>query len=81
MSAAKITVGGLGTKYGVWCRVPGGITGDREAWLKENGERVECNTREEAETIAASYNEATANRPGYSAAKFEYRAALIRGQQ
>ena len=76
---SKITMTGLGTKYGVWCRVSGGITGNREAWLKENGERVELNTRAEAEALAKHYNDQAAHRPGYSAATFSYRAAPITG--
>lgn len=38
--------------WGVWCTVSGGVTGPRAAWLKDQGVRVELDTREEAEEEA-----------------------------
>lgn len=38
--------------WGVWATVSGGVTGHREAWLKDDGTRVEFDTREEAEEAA-----------------------------
>jgi hypothetical protein len=36
-------------KYGVWCSVTGGLTGDHEAWLKKEGVIIQFDTREEAD--------------------------------
>ncbi len=35
-------------RYGVWCEVSGGVTGDRESWLKRDGVLELFATREEA---------------------------------
>lgn len=44
-----------GKDWGVWCRVSGGVTGTREAWLKQDGQRF-YGTQEEAEALAADEN-------------------------
>lgn len=51
--------------FGIWCRVSGGVTGCREAWLKSNDhdragakpKRVEFAERAEAEAEAKALNE------------------------
>ena len=42
----------MSDKWGEWCEVWGGVTGARSAWLKHEGERVEYETRAEAEAEA-----------------------------
>lgn len=60
-------------KWGVWCEVSGGVTGHREAWLKVNGEEVEYDTQDEAETAAATCRE---NVRGNTRATFHYSARM-----
>ena len=58
-------------KWGVWCRVSGGVTGDRSAWMKRDGKVLAFETKEEAE------QEARAARQGvgaFSVARFSYTA-------
>jgi len=46
-----------GCRWRVWCRVSGGVTGTREAWLKNgNGVIEEFDTREEAQAVASRLN-------------------------
>lgn len=53
-----------GTVYRICCRVTGGITGTRSAWLKDDGEIVEFATRDaaqqEADRLTARMNHARA---------------------
>jgi hypothetical protein len=56
--------------YRVWCIVDGGITGHREAWLKENDTIYETNSRREAVEKAVSLNEKMNNH--FSLASFRY---------
>jgi hypothetical protein len=60
--------------FGVWCRVSGGFTGTREAWMKVNGRRAEYETREEAAEAAATARAAISP---YSTASFSYTAQEI----
>lgn len=62
-------------RWGVWCRVSGGVTGTREAWLKSLGVRQEFATKEEAEKEASALNERM-NGP-YRTASFSYTARPI----
>jgi len=55
----------------VWCTVRGGVTGHREAWLKEDG-REWVGSREEAEREAARLN--ALPRSPHSLASFKYLA-------
>jgi len=58
-------------KYRIRCRVSGGVTGTREAWLKgKDGQEARYDTREEAEREAADLNR-TMNHL-YSTASFRY---------
>lgn len=61
--------------FGVWCRVYGGRTGTRVAWLKDGGVRYET---EDAEAAAkrASHLNATMNGPN-ATAHFEYKPMRI----
>lgn len=54
--------------FRIWCRVSGGVTGTREAWLKSDGVVKEFATREAAQAEADKLN-----RPQpYSTASFRY---------
>jgi hypothetical protein len=64
--------------YGVMCRVSGGVTGTREAWLKSNDKRVEFATLAEAEAEAAHLR-AQANGP-HAKAFFHYWAERLPGE-
>lgn len=55
--------------YQIWCRVSGGVTGTREAWLKERG-KVMMFTEAEAIEHAALLNKEMNNR--FATANFEY---------
>lgn len=58
-------------RYGVWCRVSGGMTGTREAWLKSEGVLCVYETFEAAAAEAKKWNDA----PRYnSVATFRYTA-------
>ena len=57
--------------FGVWCTVSGGVTGDRQAWLRNDGATMRFATRDAAETQAASLRKLTAN---HSGATFTYEA-------
>jgi hypothetical protein len=57
--------------YGIWCVVSGGVTGRREAWLKQDGEIAVFEDRAEAEALAAHYNAQTNGNP-YRTASFSY---------
>lgn len=66
--------------WGVWCRVSGGVTGTREAWLKERtspeGAKYECRTAvfaTKAEAQAKARN-LMANLSPYRTADFSYTA-------
>ena len=58
--------------WGVWCRVSGGVTGTREAWLKRDGEREVFATEAEAAARAAIL-QAEMNGP-HRTADFRYTA-------
>lgn len=59
------------TVYGVWCQVTGGLTGHREAWLKQaSGKYRLFDTLAEAEAEAL----AQTARKKYSPAVFTYTA-------
>lgn len=58
------------TTYLILCRVWGGITGSREAYLKRNGELAIFASREEAQAEAARLN-SKMNGP-YAVASFHY---------
>lgn len=58
--------------WGVWCEVWGGVTGAREAWLKNDGKIAAFATREEAETEARHLNDKMAS--SRSRASFRYTA-------
>lgn len=49
---AKATAARAAPRWGVWCAVWGGVTGHREAWLKQNGKRMEFDTRGAAQAQA-----------------------------
>jgi len=57
--------------YRIRCYVSGGVTGDRQSWLKLNDRVYETSDKEEAESIAADNNKSM-NTP-YSVASFRYR--------
>jgi len=44
-------------KYGIWCSVWGGVTGHRQAWLKED-DKIWTGTEEEAMKRATELNAA-----------------------
>ncbi len=56
--------------YAVWCRVSGGVTGTREAWMKDANGIVRFATKDEAQTEADRLNKQM-NGP-YSRASFRY---------
>jgi hypothetical protein len=56
--------------FRIKCRVSGGVTGTREAYMKERGVVQYFATRKEAEAIADHRNK-TANGP-YATATFKY---------
>lgn len=66
-----------GGPFAVWCRVSGGVTGTREAWLKSNGTLVLFDTRAEAEAEASRLNKQM-NHP-HSTADFRYTARQYDG--
>jgi hypothetical protein len=45
-----------GKAFGVWCRVSGGVTGHREAWLKANGVIRIFTSRDDAQKVASDLN-------------------------
>ena len=57
--------------YGIWCRVSGGVTGSRQAWLKDNGKVVQFDTLELAQAEASRL---MANVSSRSGASFSYTA-------
>lgn len=60
--------------FGIWCEVWGGVTGPREAWLKDNdGLRRVFATRDEAEAEAARLNDKFGRNPNRKA-EFSYTA-------
>ena len=59
--------------FGVWCTVSGGVTGSREAWLKEEGQ-IWYGRKAEAEKKATDL---MAMMGKHSAASFSYRAASL----
>jgi hypothetical protein len=63
-------------KFGVWCEVYGGVTGHRQAWLKENGAVVMFDTHEEAAERAKKLSDDKNGNP-YRTANFEYSAREI----
>jgi hypothetical protein len=45
-------------RYGIWCRVEGGVTGRREAWAKDSdGQLYRYETIEAAQQEADRFNE------------------------
>jgi len=50
-------------RYGIWCAVSGGVSGHREAWLKEGEQRVECDTYEQAFFTAKDLQERKKDHP------------------
>jgi len=56
--------------YGVRCRVSGGVTGTREAWLKRDGQVAEFATHAEAEAEAQRLT--TSMNGPYRTADFRY---------
>jgi len=61
----------IGRKFGVWCQSSGGVTGQREGWLKSFGAVQLFDTLEEAEAEAARLNAAMNH--ANSRASFNYR--------
>lgn len=59
--------------YAIWCRVSGGVTGTREAWMKSNGRLVLFDTLAEAEADAAHHREQM-NASPFRSAYFQYTA-------
>jgi hypothetical protein len=57
-------------KYKILCSVSGGVTGNRQAHLKENGRIWSTSDRDEAVRKAAQLNSAMNN--AYSTARFSY---------
>ena len=76
MRASEIvTEIGFGQKWGVMARVTGGVTGTREAWLKQDGERMEFDSEDEAKQVALQRSE-DAN-SGITATRFHYFSSPI----
>jgi hypothetical protein len=65
------------TTFGIWCEVSGGVTGHREAWLKENGKRVEFDNESDAEATALQMRLERRQ----SSASFRYTARPIQGNE
>jgi hypothetical protein len=57
--------------YGIWCQVSGGVTGTRQAWLKDDG-RVQTWERREVAEAHAAHLMGQMNGP-YATANFVYR--------
>ena len=50
-------------KYGVWCAVSGGVTGHREAWLKEADKVLEFDNYEQARATAKDLQDRKKDHP------------------
>lgn len=61
-------------KWGVWCRVSGGVTGTREAWAKENGKTLLFDTEDEAKALATKWQASADDAKKYATASFRYAA-------
>ena len=61
-------------KFRIWAEVSGGVTGHRQAWLKDAEDMVkEFDTREEAQREARKLTKAMNDRRGgYATAVFTY---------
>lgn len=59
-------------KYRIRCYVSGGVTGERQAWLKLNDRIYETDDRQEAESIAQENNKEMNGNPNRTAT-FNYR--------
>jgi hypothetical protein len=62
--------------FGVWCRVSGGVTGPREAWLKEDGQQW-TGSQEEAENKATELNSYMGRGTVFGFATFNYQARQL----
>lgn len=63
-------------EWGVWCRVSGGVTGTREAWLKDSSGDEKRFTQSEAEAEAERLMAGVSANPNNAryGATFSYRA-------
>ena len=61
------------SKYGIWCRVSGGVTGTRESWMKANGEVQLFDDYEAANKEAMKIEDQRMGNP-HRKADFSYRA-------
>jgi len=59
--------------HGIWCRVSGGVTGTREAWLREAGKQW-VGTHEQAEQYANKLHTAAQKRDGLTSYSYKARA-------
>jgi len=50
-------------RYGIWCAVSGGVSGHREAWLKQGNELLVFNDYESAKQSAKELQDAKRNHP------------------
>jgi hypothetical protein len=66
--------------FGIWCEVWGGVTGNRAAWMKADGEIVRYETRDEAETEASVQNERTNRHRRERSANFRYTVRELDGE-
>jgi hypothetical protein len=61
-------------KYGIWCVVSGGVTGYREAWMKDIHKEIWLGTKEEAESKVKKIMDD--RRGSFSVASFSYTPRL-----
>jgi hypothetical protein len=66
-------------RYGIWCEVFGGVTGHRQSWLKENGQRVEYDNAETAAREALRLDKQSNGNP-YRTANFSYAVRQLDGE-
>lgn len=62
-------------KWRIWCSVSGGVTGYREAWLKDKGELVEFDNVDAAVTEARKLNNDSAAHGG--SVRYSYIARIF----
>lgn len=59
--------------FKVWCRVSGGATGTREAWLREGGEEATFETKALAEARASELNRQMNHAHSVASVRYEAR--------
>lgn len=66
------------SKFQIWCRVSGGVTGTREAWLKSDDKIQQFDSEAEAQAEADRLLRTTNGNP-HRTANFSYSVRQARG--